>query len=84
MKLANCLLFALASSDGPSDLGDITPFLNELGDYCVETFGLPAYRTKPKENKAQWAERWTARNEISDSQLVLLDRLTWSKIISGF
>ena len=64
MKLTNCLLFALASADGPGDLGDITPFLKELGDYCVETFGLPAYRTKPKENKAQWAKRWTARQEI--------------------
>ena len=84
MKLTNCLLFALASGDGPGHLGDITPFLKELGDYCVETFGLPAYRTKPKENKAQWATRWTARKEIPYSQPVLLYRLIWTETISEF
>ena len=82
MKLANCLLFALASADGPSDLGDITPFLNELGDYCVETFGLPAYRTKPKENKAQWAKRWTARRDFTLTSYE--PQLDLTKIISEF
>ena len=82
MKLANCLLFALASADGPGDLGDITPFLNELGDYCVETFGLPAYRTKPKENKAQWAKRWTARRDFTLTSYE--PQLDLTKIISEF
>ena len=82
MKLANCLLFTLASSDGPGDLGDITPFLNELGDYCVETFGLPAYRTKPKENKAQWAKRWTARRDFTLTSYE--PQLDLTKIISEF
>ena len=82
MKLTNCLLFTLASADGPGDLSDITPFLNELGDYCVETFGLPAYRPKPNESRADWAKRWTARRDFiltsCESQLDL------TKIISEF
>ena len=63
MKLSISLFAAAVSGEeASSTTGDISPFLDALESYCIEAYGLPAFRTKPNETNAQWAARWTNRN----------------------
>ena len=64
MKLSNTLLFALVSADD-APAGDITTVLDALEEYCIQTYRLPTFKTKPREDRKQWADRWAARKEIS-------------------
>ena len=65
MKLSYSLLFAAVSAEEAS--GDsIAPFLNELEAYCVQAYTVPAPRTKPREPRAAWTARWTARNWVNN------------------
>ena len=62
MKLSNVLFVTVVSGEeATSTTGDISPFLDALESYCIEAYGLPAFRTKPNETNAQWAARWTNR-----------------------
>lgn len=73
MKLSLSLFAAVVSGDeASSTTGDISPFLDQLESYCIEAYGLPAYRTKPNESPTQWATRWTNRNSFSTS-IILTD-----------
>ena len=74
MKLSNTLLFALVSADeapgsesapAPSPADDIITVLDALEEYCIQTYRLPTFKTKPREDRKQWADRWAARKEIS-------------------
>ena len=73
MKLSISLLAAAVSGEETSSTtGDISPFLDALEAYCIETYGLPAYRTRPNESISTWATRWTNRNGFSFLIIVLL------------
>ena len=60
--LTSLLLAAVCAEEAPVD--PIAPFLNELEDYCVRAYSVPAPRTKPRESRAAWTARWTARNRV--------------------
>ena len=62
MKLSYSLLFAAVCAEeaGPS----VGPILDELEAYCVKAYTVPAPRTKPREPRAAWTARWTARNRV--------------------
>ena len=62
MKLSISLFAAAVSGEeASSTTGDISPFLDALESYCIEAYGLPAFRTKPNETNAQWTARWANR-----------------------
>ena len=64
MKLSYSLLFAAVCADDALPSDSITPLLDQLEAYCVEAYTVPAPRTKPRESRAAWTARWTARNRI--------------------
>ena len=62
MKLSYSLLFAaVCAEEAPGTVG---PILDELENYCVAAYSVPAPRTKPRETRAAWTARWTARNRV--------------------
>ena len=65
MKLSYSLLFAaVLGEELPPSTNPIDPILDQLEAYCVEAYSVPAPRTKPKETRAHWTARWTARNRV--------------------
>lgn len=64
MKLLTSLLLAAVCAEEATPADSITTLLNELEDYCVQAYSVPAPRTKPRESRAAWTARWTARNRV--------------------
>ena len=75
MKLGLPLLAAAVSAQGPSNPGDIEPFLAELGAYCKATYGLPAYRPHRDETKQQFKQRWQNKKGFESVNANFLDKI---------
>ena len=69
MKLGFSLLaLAVQAEDSVSD---IEPYLSQLGDYCKQTYGLPAYRRHREDTRQDWKLRWTNKKRIQIKRILL-------------